>query len=86
MNKMYSLFCSSEEPETIEFKDLKIGDIAQIVDEGHCAMYVDQIVLRAWNGVVSLTDPTNTWNVDALADCGTRCRRLPEGTKIVLKI
>lgn len=66
-------------PPMIFAKDMKIGDIATIIDKSN---KVGHIVLMSYDRLVSLTDPTQTWNRSSLIEVTI----VPKGTSITLTV
>ena len=61
----------------IKANNLQVGELAEIVED-----FPGEIVLKHFEGMVSLTSPNHTWS----NDCTLEVRRFPVGTIIKLKV
>ena len=76
---MYEITKNPALPEdTILASALEVGDLASVVDFGHPRI----ILLRAYDKIISLSDPQNTWNLD----CTLHVKRLPLGSILQLQV
>ena len=57
---MYLLKENTQNSKKMLAKDTKIGDLMRIIDLEHNCL--GHILLRSWQGLVSLNDPHKTWN------------------------
>lgn len=65
---------------SVTLKDLEIGELA-FIDDLMMGNQNGEIILRTFDGAVSLTNPRNTWN--GLSST-FKMRRLPAGHKVIL--
>ncbi len=63
--------------DSISACDLKVGELGEIVGISYKG-----ILLRTFDGVVSLSDPAHTWR----KGCSLTVKRLPRGTVVQLKV
>ena len=63
--------------DSIPACNLKVGELGEIV-----GLNYKGILLRTFEGLVSLSDPTHTWG----KDCTLDVKRLPRGTVVQLKV
>ena len=59
---------------------LEVGQIGYVVTPE----YMGEIVLRHFAGLVSLTNPQNTWAATTTTTWGPQVIPIPEGTKVTL--
>ncbi len=75
---MYQITKNPAEPEgSILASQLKIGELAEVT-----AGYTGQIVVQTFAGVISLSDPNQTWERNATLEV----KRLPRGTVVQLAV
>ena len=75
---MYELTRIPGSPEdSVPACDLKVGELGEIV-----GLSYKGILLRTFDGLVSLTAPNHTWK----ADCTLDVKRLCPGTIVQLKV
>lgn len=64
---------------TIRADELEVGQLARITDS--CLEEVGAYVLRTYQGIISLDDPSDTWSIP----CSVKVELLPKGFKLILE-
>jgi len=65
-----------------------VGEIAVVVQAGspEFSKYIGHIVVRAFSGLLSLTNPKSTWGEPSAEWPNFKVRILPAGTKITITV
>ena len=75
---MYDLTVDDKNPRKSRTSDMNTRDIGIITEGG----YINNIILKTYDGFVSLSDPSVTWN----SDPNVSVRLLKPGQKVILEI